>query len=289
MSIATTAGRITRRAGARRGAPRAARMRRPPGRLGRTVRTVVPPVLSVGGALALWQVLAVTGVLPLSASSPSDIAAELRTEFSTLWGHLVPTLSVAVRGYGIAVAVAVALSLVTVVVPRATEPVLRIAVVTYSLPLIALAPVLVVWLGIGEGVRITIAAIAGFFPIMVGCVQGFRRTSPGHEELFSLLAASPFDRFRLLVVPGSLPYVFAGLKISAAAAVLGAIIAEWTGSEIGLGVLMTLAMFSFDPPMVWLSMLASAALSLCFYGAVAGLERVVVRWEVDRDSVAGAI
>ncbi len=266
-----------------------ARRVRVPGRVARSARRVLPPVISIGTALLLWQLLAGLEVLPQSASSPSAIFDELRTESSTLWGHTAPTVSVAAQGYLIAVVVATVLSLVTVVLPRLTVPVLRVAVVTYSLPLIALAPILVVWLGIGTGVRITIAAIAGFFPILVGCIQGFRRTDAGHDELFELLASSKYDRFRLLVLPGSMPYVFAGLKISAAAAVLGAIIAEWTGAEIGLGVLMTLAMFSFDPPMVWLSMLASSALSLCFYGAVAGVERLVIRWDVDRTKVAGAI
>jgi NitT/TauT family transport system permease protein len=265
------------------------RLRRAPGRVSRTVRRLLPPVLSVGTALVAWQVLAGLEVLPLSASSPAAIFEELRAESATLWSHAAPTISVAAQGYLVAVAVAVTLSLLTVLLPGLTESVLRVAVVTYSLPLIALAPILVVWLGIGTGVRVTIAAIAGFFPILVGCIQGFRRTDAGHDELFAQLASSRTDRFRLLVLPGSMPYVFAGLKISGAAAVLGAIIAEWTGAEVGLGVLMTLAMFSFDPPMVWLSMLASSALSLCFYGTVAGLERLVVRWDVDRDAVAGAI
>jgi NitT/TauT family transport system permease protein len=268
---------------------RRAGVRRPPGRVARTVRRLLPPVVSIGTAMVLWQVLAGLDVLPLSASSPSAIFEELRTESATLWGHAAPTLSVAAQGYLVAVGVALVLALLTVLLPRLTEPVLRVAVVTYSLPLIALAPILVVWLGLGTGVRVTIAAIAGFFPVLVGCIQGFRRTDAGHDELFEQLASNKVDRFRLLVLPGSMPYVFAGLKISGAAAVLGAIIAEWTGAEVGLGVLMTLAMFSFDPPMVWLSMLAASALSLCFYGTIAGIERLVVRWDVDRNKVAGAI
>lgn len=258
------------------------------GRGSRAAR-LVAPVLSIVGAALAWQALAAIEVLPRSASAPAAILTELRTQHDVLWSHLSRTVSVTLRGYAVAAVAAVGMALVSAAVPRLTEGLLRIAVVTYSVPLIALAPVLVVWLGTGDEVRITIAAIAGFFPIAVGCIRGFRAVDVGMDELFRQLSASRAARFRALVLPGSLPYVFAGLKISAAAAVLGAIIAEWTGAESGLGVLMTLAMFSFDPPMVWLALLSASATSIGLYLAVAVTERVVIHWDVDRDRVAGSV
>ncbi|MGE3619128.1 MAG: ABC transporter permease [Acidimicrobiia bacterium] len=268
------AGRVAER--------RAAEVARRAGRL-------LAPCVGLGLMLTSWQLFAHWGWLPMSASSPSAIFAELRAEHSALWGHTSQTLSVTLKGYLVSMLVAFALAGLTAALPVLTEPLLRVAVVTYSLPLLALAPVLVVWLGTGDRVRITIAAIAGFFPIMVGCTAGFRAVDAGADELFRLLAARRSARFRRLVLPGALPYVFAGMKISAAAAVVGTIIAEWTGAERGLGVLMTLAMFAFDPPMVWLSLLTASSISIGLYFAVALVERLVVRWQVDRDAVAAGL
>lgn len=261
--------------------PRTVRRRR----ARRILRAIVPALATFAVLITAWELLAASGSWPRSASSPGAIASELVNESDVVLSHLWPTVTVSVRGYLIAVVLALLLSTFTIVVPRLTDPVLKLAAITYSLPLIALAPVLIAIMGVGDTVRITIVAIAGFFPVVVGCIQGFKATSVATEELFAQLASTPGQRFRYLVLPGSLPYVFAGLKVSAAAAVLGAIIAEWTGAEAGLGVLMTLAMFAFDPPMVWLSLLTAAGLSLALYGSVALLERVVVRWDVDRSGI----
>lgn len=255
----------------------------------RGVGRVLVSGTGIGLLLLSWELLARQGWLPTSASSPGDIIAELRAEHDALWGHLSRTLSVTLKGYFVSTFVAFTLAGLTALVPRLTEPLLRLAVVTYSLPLLALAPVLVVWLGTGDRVRIAICAIAGFFPIMVGCTQGFRAVDAGSDELFRVLAASRRERFRWLVLPGALPYILAGMKISAAAAVVGTIIAEWTGAEEGLGVLMTLAMFSFDPPMVWLSLLTASCVSISLYGIVSLLERYLVSWRVDRDAVTSGL
>jgi ABC-type nitrate/sulfonate/bicarbonate transport system permease component len=146
--------------------------------------------------------------------------------------------------------------------------------------------VLLVWIGNGQSLRITIAAIASFFPVAVGCIQGFRAVDPGRDELLSQLAASTYQRFRFLVLPESLPYVFAGLKVGAASAVLGAIISEWSGATQGLGVAMITALSGYNPPGVWLTIVASSALTAALYLAVGVLERLTIRWEYDRDAVA---
>jgi ABC-type nitrate/sulfonate/bicarbonate transport system permease component len=183
----------------------------------------------------------------------------------------------------VAALVAFGLALIAVLVPRLAGAVYTGAVVVSSIPLIALTPVLVLWLDRGDAVRTAVAALAGVFPILVGCVQGLRATDARAEELFVQLAARPAQRFRLLALPSSLPYVFAGLKAAAAAAVLGAIIAEWSGGggTRGLGQMMTNALFGFNVAQTWLTILAAALLAVGFYATASIVERLVVRWEHD--------
>jgi NitT/TauT family transport system permease protein len=248
-------------------------------------RAAIPAGVSVA-LIGLWELGARSSAAPSSVASPTEVWSEFLAEPSRLWHHVQPTLVASIRGFAVAAAVAFAVAAITVLVPRLTNVVYSASVVTYSVPLIALAPVLIVWIGTGPELRVTIAAIAGFFPVVVGCVQGFRALDAGRDELLRSLSASGPQRFRYLVLPESLPYLFAGLKVSAASAVLGAIIAEWSGATRGLGFAMISALSGYNPPRLWLTMVAATLLTVALYQAVSLLERLVVRWDIDRDAVA---
>jgi ABC-type nitrate/sulfonate/bicarbonate transport system permease component len=242
----------------------------------------------VGAAVVaiVGEMVVRAGWAPSSVAAPTDVWREFINDPNSLWFEVQPTLSASLVGFAYATGIALAVSVLTAVVPWATGVIYRVSVVTYSVPLIALTPVLLVWIGNGQSLRITIAAIASFFPVAVGCIQGFRAVDPGRDELLSQLAASTYQRFRFLVLPESLPYVFAGLKVGAASAVLGAIISEWSGATQGLGVAMITALSGYNPPGVWLTIVASSALTAALYLAVGVLERLTIRWEYDRDAVA---
>lgn len=234
----------------------------------------------------VWEALVATGGPPSSVAAPSEVWAEFTNDPGGLWFHVWPTLQAALIGLAYATIAAVTVSLLTALIPRTTGVVYNASVVTYSVPLIALAPVLLVWIGNGPPLRITIAAIASFFPIVVGCVQGFGSVDAGRDEMVQQLAASRTQRFRFLVLPESLPYVFAGLKVAAASAVLGAVIAEWSGADRGLGLAMISALSGYNPPGVWLTIVAATTLTLLLYGGVGVIEKLTVRWEYDKDAVA---
>ena len=251
-------------------------------------RRGVTSVAGLAVLVAVWELLGARGSLPTSVASPSEILDELTERSDTLWFHTGPTLSAAVWGFVWATVASFVVAVVIVFVPRSASSLYNTAVVVSSVPLIALTPVLVLWIERGSAVRITIAAIAGFFPILVGCIQGLGRVDERTDELFHQLAASRTQRFLRLSLPRSLPFVFAGLKAAAAASVLGAVIAEWTGGggTRGLGQMMTNALFGFNVPLTWLTILTTAALSIVAYAVIALLERVVVRWEADAAEVA---
>jgi ABC-type nitrate/sulfonate/bicarbonate transport system permease component len=234
----------------------------------------------------LWEWIVSTGIPPSSIAAPTAAWGAFTEDPGRLWFHIVPTLSSALVGFFLATSLAILVSLVTVIVPRSRSLVYNAAVVTYSVPLIALAPVLLVWIGNGLSLRITIAAIAGFFPVVVGCIQGFSSPDPARLELMEQLSASRFQQFRLLTTPEALPYIFAGLKVAAASAVLGAIISEWSGADRGLGLAMINALSGYNPPYLWMIIVASTFLTISIYGTVGLIERLIVRWEYDQDAVA---
>ena len=164
---------------------------------------------------------------------------------------------------------------------------LTYGVVVDSIPLIALTPILMVWLGNDIESRIVIATIACQFPLLVGAVQGLGAVDRSRSELFHVLSASGWQRLRLLALPSALPYLFSAMKIAAPLAVLGALIAEWVNAERGLGIMMVYALFSFDVPLVWLTIVAVCALAVIGYGVVAIGERLVVTWD-SGDRIGGA-
>ena len=251
-----------------------------------TLDAVRRTFLSLSGLCVIvivWQMLGASNALPLSVAAPGDIGSELLDSHDMLWFHTGPTLSSAVWGFVWATAGSFVLAVLIVFVPRSASPLYNAAVVVSSIPLIALTPVLVIWLDRGPAVRITIAAVSGFFPILVGCIQGLSLRDNAMDELFHQLASSRWQRLVRLSIPRSLPFVFAGLKAAAAAAVLGAVIAEWTGGggTRGLGQLMTNALFGFNVALTWLTILTTAALSVVAYLVIAIIERLVVRWDVD--------
>ncbi|MEZ5665995.1 MAG: ABC transporter permease subunit [Alphaproteobacteria bacterium] len=217
--------------------------------------------------------------LPVTVPSPSEIAGAFDASADDLFFHMTPTVLSALAGYGIALALALLLAGLATSWRRARKPVLTFGVVVDSIPLIALTPILMVWLGNGVGSRIVIAAIASLFPLLVGAVQGLSAVDRNRSELFHVLSASRWQRLRMLALPSALPYLFAAMKIAAPLAVLGALIAEWVNAEQGLGIMMVYALFSFDVPLVWLTIVAVCALAMIGYGLVALVERLVVTWD----------
>ena len=257
--------------------------------VGRRVRGWAPALVLSSLLMSLWQWSAKAGHLPISVPAPSAIWDEFFRKRDTLWYHTGPTISAALKGYLAASVVAGSLSVLVVIWPRTAGTLYGAAVVISSIPLIALTPILVLWLDRGDSVRTTIAALAGFFPILVGCVQGLRSTDMRTEDLFDALSARRWQRFLYLRLPTSLPFVFAGLKAAAASSVLGAIIAEWTGGggTRGLGQMMTNALFGFNVPQTWLTIVTAAALAIGAFAVVASVERIAIRWDHGGIDVGG--
>jgi putative hydroxymethylpyrimidine transport system permease protein len=182
---------------------------------------------------------------------------------------------------GIFVALAVALPLATVMFakPSVEHALAPFLVASQAIPVFALAPLLVVWLGYGIIGKVLMAAIIIFFPITINLLEGFKSCSSEYRMFFNLMGAGFWKRMRLLHWPWALPYFFAGLKVGVSIAPIGAVIGEWVGAQKGLGFLMIQANARLRVDLVFAAILWLSAMGLTMWGLVGVLERWVVRWK----------
>lgn len=218
------------------------------------------------------------GLMPITVPAPSQVAAIAPSALGDLWYHGVRTVQSAAQGYAIAAALALALAAVALALRALTRPILSVAVLIDCIPLIAIAPIFMIWIGQSPRLHVTVAAISCFFPLFVGALQGLRATERNMEELFHVIAASRWQRLWKLALPSALPYLFAAMKIAAPLALLGTLIAEWMGTDRGLGAMIVYALFSFNVPLAWLTIVTVCGLSALTYGLIALAEARVVTW-----------
>jgi NitT/TauT family transport system permease protein len=155
-----------------------------------------------------------------------------------------------------------------------------IAVFIQSVPMLAIAPILVLLFGTGYTPKVTIAALICFFPTLVNMVRGLKAVNPQAFELMRILSASNSEIFFKLRLPSSLPFLFAALKVTAPSAMIGAIVGEWIGSRYGLGAMILEATYNFRAPMLYATIFVATAIAMAMFGLVGMVERRIIRWRV---------
>jgi ABC-type nitrate/sulfonate/bicarbonate transport system permease component len=243
-------------------------------RLGRIARPMAVAVV----ILAALQCAKWGGALPMTIPAPTEVAAALHADFAMLMANTAATLQAAAIGFTIALAASLLLMAAVAYVPAAESVVYNAALVLHTLPLLVLAPILVIWFGLGIEARVIISALAAYYPILIGGLHGLRASAGRATELMYLLSASRTQVLTKLTLPFAMPAFFAGLKVGATGAILGAVIAEWAGAETGLGVMMSYSLFSFQVARVWLTMFTMMLLAVAVYALVQRVERRMLRW-----------
>jgi ABC-type nitrate/sulfonate/bicarbonate transport system permease component len=250
--------------------------------MGRT-KAVAAPVLLMGLILALWEaavrLLEVeTYVLP----PPSAIVAEIVIARAIILPHLQVTLWEILCGYALAVAVGFALSVVIVYSASFRRGVLPLIVASQTIPVIAIAPILVIWFGYNDVPRIIITALVAFFPLTVSFVTGLGSIEAEFVNFFRSLNASERQIFWKLRFPAALPNIFAGLKVATTLAVVGATISEWVGASAGLGYLMSQDSAQLNTARVFASLVVLGTFGMLFFAAVGLAERLAMPWTQGR-------
>jgi NitT/TauT family transport system permease protein len=239
---------------------------------------------SVGLALALFGLAEVSArlkwVSPMILPRPSDVAKVLYQGLGDgfFLMNVLSSLGSLVSGFVVAFMAAIVLAGL-ISSSRFAERVLSPYIVAFqSLPKVAIAPLVVLWLGFGELSKVTIVAIVCFFPIMVNTVQGLKVRDRDHDELLRSLGASRWQHFRLMRLPHAIPYIFAGVHIGAIFALIGVVVAEFVGTNAGIGFALLQAKAQFDVPGVYACLVVLMLMGLALSAATSFVERRVARW-----------
>lgn len=243
------------------------------------LREWIPALAVFVGVLFLWQAIDILlEVPPYILPSPAEILSEVAERFPQLLRELGWTMVEAVGGFLLGSGLAFLTATVFVHVRLVERSLYPWAVVLQTVPIIAIAPLLTIWFGFGLSPKIVIAAIICFFPMLVNSTRGLRTISPQALELMRVLSASRRDIFLRLRLPSSLPYVFSGLKVASTLSVIGAIVAEFTGADRGVGYLVVAASYRIDTRLMFAGITLSSAAGILFFNLISGLERLLLRW-----------
>lgn len=238
------------------------------------------PALGIVGLLVLWwAVVTIFQVKPFIAPSPIAVLQTLVLKRDVLLANLVPTAGEALGGLLIGNLAAIGVATLFVHSRRLQEIFFPVVVMFNSIPVVAKAPILVLMMGNGVEPKIAIAALVCFFPTLVNSVRGLEAVNPQAMELMRVLSASKSEIFFKLRVFSALPYLFSALRIAASMCVIGAVVGEWVGANVGVGAMIIQATFNFDSALLYSAIVMSASLSGAFFLLVTLAERWLIRWQ----------
>ncbi len=238
------------------------------------------PLLTGLGLLGLWQGLVwLTAVPPYILPGPLAVIQALWTRASLLLDHALVTLAEIVLGVLIGTAVGIASAITLAASRHARQWLLPLLVVSQALPVFALAPLLVLWLGYGMASKVAMAVLIIYFPVTAAFYDGLKRANPGWLDLAAVMGASPAAALWQIRVPAALPALASGLRVAASIAPIGAVVGEWVGASKGLGYLMLHANARMQVDLMFAALLTLCAVALALWFALDALLRRLTPWQ----------
>jgi NitT/TauT family transport system permease protein len=258
--------------------------RRTPGlwrglRLRAALTAAGPPALAALVAVVAWEAwVRVRDVPEYLVPAPTAVAGALAVDPSRYieagWTSLTEALAGLALGAGAAFLLAVVMAH-SRPLERALYPLALLVKVT---PVIAVAPLFIIWFGFGAWPKLLVAALITFFPMLVNAVTGLRSVDPSAHDFMRALHASRWQVFWRLRLPSSLPYIFAALRISVPLSIIGAVVAEWMSGDGGVGQIILIANGELDTPALFAAVVVLAVIAVALTGALALLERRLLFW-----------
>lgn len=234
------------------------------------------PWLLIIVLLIVWETgVRVFDVPRFLLPTPTEIVKLGIDEWPMVQMHSLSTIWSIASGYVAATIFALAASALMIRFSLAEKLIMPIFVGLQSVPKIAIAPLILVWVGAGAGSKILIVASIAFFPIVINTMAGFKEVDRGLADVFRSVAANERQLFFKLRLPYAMPYIFAGLRIATTLAVLGAIVAEWLAASNGLGYLVLSGSFNFNTARSFVAIIALAVIGTCFFSLMSWIERLV--------------
>ncbi|MFH1560274.1 MAG: ABC transporter permease [Chloroflexota bacterium] len=238
-----------------------------------------PPAALILLALAVWEgAVRLFHVQRWLLPPPSSIGAELIESRSLLLRHTWVTLEEVLLGFALALVVGIALATAIAysrIVERAAYP---FVIASQTVPIIAIAPLLLIWIGYGIWPKIIVVVLISFFPIVVNTVDGLKSADPDMLNMMRTLGASRWQLFTKVQAPSSVPFLFSGVRVAIAMSVIGAVIGEWVGASAGLGYLMTRSAPQFLTDRVFASIFILSIMGITLFALVVLAERYALPW-----------
>lgn len=240
------------------------------------------PLITVVAILAIWQTIVTAQIYPpFIIPSPLSVVEKGMQVIGdgSLLRHASTTFGNVVAGLFVGLATGVTLGYAIAKTPILEDILSPIIVAVQSAPVVAYAPLLVIWFGNGPTSKIVTSALIVFFPMLMNTIVGIRTVPQALRELMISMRATRWQTFIKLEVPAAMPVLISGLKISATLAVIGAVVGEFISANAGLGFLVNLARSQYDTPLVIISVLTLTLIARFLYGLVSVVERFVLRWQ----------
>ena len=244
------------------------------------LRNIAPALILVVLVIGSWELISIYTEIPAYIlPAPSAIVRALVNNFGLLLYHSGYTFAAVLPGLGLAIIISPLLALLMdrfTFLKKALYPLL---VVSQAVPIFAVAPLILIWFGVGLLPKVLIVALVCFFPLTINLVEGFNQVDPEAIELMQTMRANRLLITRSVHLPSTLPYFFSGLKIAATYSVLGAIIGEWLAARAGLGIFMLRAMHSFRTVDLFAAIIVVVVLSLVLFKLVELAGRLAMPWQ----------
>ena len=239
---------------------------------------IVLPLVFLGIIGLGWEIAVRAWSIPAYLlPAPGRILTVMWLKADLLLAHSLVTLGEIGLGFAIALIGGCALGLAIHSSRIVARTLLPLVIASQTIPVFAIAPLLIVWFGYGIGSKVVMTAIIVFFPIVINTVEGLRAADPDTLSLLKILEASPWQVLVKVRVPQALPHVFAGLKIGAAVSVIGAVIGEWVGGRRGLGYLMIHANAQLQVDVVFAAIFWLSLIGIGLYAGIGYIERLCLR------------
>ncbi|WP_409296907.1 ABC transporter permease [Peribacillus sp. SCS-26] len=229
--------------------------------------------------LIIWELAAESYDKSFILPSPTEITLKLwELRYLLFFEHLPPTLMIIITGLGISILLGTGLAIWMNASRTAEKAFYPILIASQTIPVIALAPIFILWFGYTIWSKVAVTVLITFFPITVGAFDGLHSYDRNMKELMLTLGASEKDIFFKMKIHGALPSFFSGLKVAVTLSVIGAAIGEWLGAQAGLGYFSRRMMTQFDGPGVFAPIILLSLLGILLFLLVTLLERILLKW-----------
>ncbi|MCS5657451.1 MAG: ABC transporter permease [Dehalococcoidia bacterium] len=237
------------------------------------------PVMILVGIVVAWELwVQVWNIPKWQLPSPSEIARELAASRGLLLEHTLVTLEEIVLGFIAALAAGLLLATGIAYSRILERSVYPIVIASQTVPIIAIAPLLLIWVGYGIAPKVIVVALICFYPIAVNTVDGLKAVDPDMVNMIKTLGASRWQVFTKLQMPTAMPYMFSGIKVGISVSVIAAVIGEWVGASAGLGYLITYSQPLFLTARVFAAIVVLSAMGISLFVLAGVVERMMLPW-----------